>query len=61
MKRKAFFVDERELKQARRVLGVDTDAEAVRLSLREVARMKRLWQFMERTRGRLTTGSFERP
>ena len=61
LKRKSFFVDERELEQARRILGVDTDAEAVRLSLREVARMRRLWQFMERTRGRLTPGSFEAP
>ena len=58
LKRKSFFVDERDLQRARRALGVDTDAEAVRISLREIARMKELWRFMERTRGSLAPGSF---
>jgi hypothetical protein len=58
LKRKSFFVDERELDEARRALGVDTDAETVRAALREVARMKALARFMVRTRGTLPPGSF---
>lgn len=58
LKRKSFFIDERELEAARRALGVDTDAEAVRMALREIARMKALWRFMDKTRGSLPAGSF---
>lgn len=60
LKRKSFFIDERDLRAARRVLGVETDAEAVRISLREIAHMRELWRFMERTRGSMKPGSFER-
>jgi hypothetical protein len=60
LRRKSFFIDERELEEARRALGVDTDAEAVRGALREVARMKSLARFMTRTRGSLSQGSFSR-
>jgi Arc/MetJ family transcription regulator len=56
--RKSFFVDERELEEARRALGVDSDAETVRAALREVSRMKALARFMARTRGSLPPGSF---
>jgi hypothetical protein len=58
LKRKSFFIDERDLRAARRVLGVESDAEAVRISLREIARMRELWRFMERTRDSLAPGSF---
>ena len=59
LKRKSFFVDERELEAARRALGVDTDAEAVRVALREIARMRALARFMEKTRATLRPGSFD--
>src|SRR3954453_3385540 len=36
LKRKAFFIDERELREPRRALGASTDAETVRTALREV-------------------------
>lgn len=58
LKRKSFFVDERELDEARRALGAETDAETVRAALREVARMKALARFMSRTGGSLPPGSF---
>lgn len=58
LKRKSFFVDERELDEARRALGAETEAEAVREALREVVRMKALARFMERTRGSLPLRSF---
>jgi len=58
LKRKSFFIDERELDEARRALGAETDAEAVRAALREVTRMKAIARFMARTRGSLPPGSF---
>jgi len=58
LKRKSFFIDERELGAARRALGVATDSETIRAALREVARMRILARFMDRTGGSLTPGSF---
>jgi hypothetical protein len=57
LRRKAFFVDERALRRAKRVLGVATDAEAVRLSVARVTEMEEFWRFMKRTRRRLKPGS----
>ena len=44
LKRKSFFVDEKTLGQARKALGVNTDAEAVRLSIEWVAEMEAFWK-----------------
>jgi hypothetical protein len=60
LKRKSFFVDERALRRARRLLGVRTEADVVRLSIERVTEMEEFWQFMERTRGMLGRGEFER-
>src|SRR5262249_45661986 len=59
--RKSFFVDERALKRAKKILGVTTDAEVVRLSVERVAEMEALWRLMEKTRGSVPPGSFEAP
>jgi hypothetical protein len=61
LKRKSFFVDEGELREARRALGARTDAETVRGALREMARMRALWRFMQRSAGSLPEGSFTSP
>jgi len=61
LKRKSFFVDERKLGQARKALGVDTDAEAVRLSIEWVAEMEAFWRFMSKTRGKLKPDSVDAP
>jgi hypothetical protein len=61
LKRKSFFVDEKELDEARRALGAETDAEAVRGALREVARMRTLRRFLTKTRASLPRGSFSAP
>ena len=61
LKRKSFFVDERALRRAKKVLGVATDAEAVRASLEQIAEMERFWRFMKRARGTLRPGSFRAP
>lgn len=57
LKRKAFFVDEQAVRRARKALGVDTDAEAVRLSVERMAEMEAFWKFMRRSRRRLERGS----
>jgi hypothetical protein len=59
--RKSFFVDEQAIRRARRLLGVGTSAEAVRLAIDRVVEMEELRRFMTRTRGRLPPGSFEEP
>ena len=40
LKRKSFFVDEHALRRAKKVLGVTTDAEVVRLSVARVSEME---------------------
>jgi hypothetical protein len=61
LKRKSFFVDEKALRRAKKVLGVTTDAEVVRMSVERIAEMDAFWRFMKRTRGTLKPGSFRTP
>jgi Arc/MetJ family transcription regulator len=61
LKRTSVLVDEAELRQARRALGAPTDAETIRAALREVARTRSLWRFMQRSGGSLSPGSFSTP
>lgn len=61
LKRKAFFVDERALRRARKLLDVRTDAEVVRVSVNRIAEMEEFWRFMKRTRGVLKPGSIKAP
>ena len=59
LKRKSFFVDESILRQAKKVLGVKTDAEAVRLSVERIVEMEEFWKFMNKSRHTLKPGSLE--
>jgi hypothetical protein len=61
MKRKSFFVDERTLRRAKKLLGAETDADAVRLAMERVVEMEEFWSFMAKTRGALPPGSMETP
>lgn len=61
LKRKSFFVDERMLGRAKRVLGVSTDSEAIRLAVERMAEMEAFWQFMKNTRRTLKAGSLKAP
>lgn len=61
IERRAFFVDDRVLQQAKKVLGVKTDAEVVRLAVERIAEMDRFWRFMEKGRRTLRPGSVEEP
>lgn len=55
--RKSFFVNPRAVRDAKRVLGVRTEAEAVRQSIERVLEMERVWRVMS-PRRRLHRGSF---
>lgn len=61
LKRKSFFVDEQALQRAKRLLGVDSEAEVIRLSVERIVEMEELWRFMKRSRGAIPPGSFEEP
>lgn len=56
--RRSFFVDEGELRRAKKVLGASSDAEAVRLSLGRVAEMERFWSLIDKTQGTLDLDAF---
>jgi len=61
LKRKSFFVDEQALRRARKLLGVATEAEVVRLSVARVSEMEEFWRFMTETRRTLKRGSLRSP
>jgi hypothetical protein len=61
LKRKAFFVDERALRRAKRALGVATEAEVVRISVERMAEMQAFWRFMKQSRRALKPGSVRIP
>lgn len=55
-KRTSFLVDERTLQRAKKLLGVSTDAEAVRLAVKRIAEMEKLWREMRVSRKALPPG-----
>ncbi len=57
--RKSFFVEPRALRRAKRVLGVQTEAEVVRRSIEQVLEQEEFWRFMMKSRGSLGRGSFD--
>ena len=59
--RRSYFVDETTIRRARRVLGAETDAEAVRLAVERVVEMEEFWRLMARSRASLEPGSIEIP
>jgi len=59
--RRSFFVDEGAIRRARRVLGVHTNAEAVRLAVERVVEMEEFWRFMTGSRASLKPDSIELP
>lgn len=61
LKRKSFFVDEKALRRAKKLLGVATEAEVVRVSVDRAAEMEVFWRFMRKSRRSLTPGSVKAP
>jgi hypothetical protein len=61
LKRKAFYVDERKLRRAKKVLGLATEAEVVREAVDRALEMEEFWLFMNETRASVELGSFESP
>jgi hypothetical protein len=61
LRRKSYFVDERAIREAKRALGVDTDAEVIRIAVERLGEMERFWKFMQASQKKLKRGAFERP
>lgn len=59
LRRKTFFVDERAIRRAKKVLGTATDSEAIRVSVERIAEMEEFWQFMDKSRNKLKPGSID--
>jgi len=60
LKRKSFFVDDTELRRAKKALGAKTDSEVIRLSVKQMADMEEFWKFMNKTRLNLKPESLEK-
>lgn len=61
LKRKSFFVDEKALRRAKKLLGVATEAEVIRVSVDRAAEMEVFWRLMRKSRRSLTPGSVKVP
>ena len=61
LKRKAFFVDERKLRRAKKLLGLASEGEVVRVAVERAVEMEEFWELMEKTRGVVEPGSFGEP
>jgi hypothetical protein len=61
LKRKAFYVDERKLRRAKKVLGLASEAEVVREAVDRTLEMEEFWRFMNEARASVEPGSFESP
>ena len=61
LKRKAFFVDERKLRRAKKLMGLSSEGEVVRVAVERAVEMEEFWQFMKKSRGVLEPGSMETP
>lgn len=61
LKRRAFFVEDQMLERAKKVLGVKTKAEVIRLSVERVVEMEEFWRFMKKSRRSVQPGSFTTP
>ncbi|MBI4476412.1 MAG: hypothetical protein HY654_04515 [Acidobacteria bacterium] len=61
LSRRSYYVDVTTLSKARRLLGVASDAEALRIAVDRVVEMEEFWKFMKKSHGTLKPGSFELP
>jgi hypothetical protein len=61
LRRTSLFVDVRAIARARKALGAESNAEAVRLAVDRVVEMERFWRFMSATRRTLRPGSIDWP
>lgn len=60
LKRKSYFVDEQSIRRAQKALGLKTEAEVIRAAVERVAEMEELWEFMNKSKGSVVPGSFEK-
>lgn len=57
--RKSFFVDPEMLNRAAKLLGVRSEAEAVRKVIAKFVEQERFWKMMDRTANTVKKGSFK--
>lgn len=57
--RKSYFVDPEVVGKAAKLLGVRSEAEAVRTVLAQFVEQERFWKMMRRTAGSAPKGSFK--
>jgi len=60
LKRKSYFVDERALNRAKKVLGVKTEPEVIRLCVERVVEIEEFWDLMKKSRRSLKPASVEK-
>jgi hypothetical protein len=58
LKRRSYFVDDKAVQRAKRILGAASDADVVRIAIERVIEMERFREFVEKTKGSLPRGSF---
>ena len=57
--RKSYFVDVDMIKKAKRLLGVNSEAEAIRISVQRMVEMAKFWSFMDKASNSVKKGSFK--
>ena len=57
--RKSFFVDPEMLRRTAKLLGVRSEAEAIRKVIAQFVEQERFWKMMDKTAGAVRKGSFK--
>ncbi len=57
--RKSYFIDPDIVKKAVKVLGVNSEAEAIRISVQRIVEMAEFWDFMDESTNSVKRGSFK--
>jgi hypothetical protein len=58
LKRRSYFVNDKAIQRAKRLLGAASDADVVRIAIDRVIEMERFREFVNKTKGSLPRGSF---
>jgi len=58
MVRKSYFVEPTMVRKAMKVLGANSEAEAIRISVENMVEMTEFWKFMDKTSKSVKKGSF---
>jgi len=56
--RKSYYVEPAMVRKAMKVLGANSEAEAIRISVQNMVEMTEFWKFMDKTSKSVKKGSF---